>query len=230
MLRTPTRLWAAAGAAACLLLVVAGYFFVVSPQQAKATASWAELTSAQGQTASLRSRVNVLKTRFDGIDEARAGLDLKRQSLPASNELDTLVLALNQAGAATGVSIDAVVPAEPIDVTPIPPKPEVDPDAEPSEEPAEEAARPKEVVPVVSDWPLFVLPVTIRVSGPMANVQNFIKVVQTGQPRAVLFTSLTVSPSLQTEGGGGLVTMSAVVDVFVSPVAGVLPGVVAPVG
>jgi Tfp pilus assembly protein PilO len=226
MLRTPTRLWAAAGAAACLLLAFAGYFFVVSPQQAKATANWADLTSAQGQTASLRSRVNVLKHRFDGIDEARAGLDLKRQSLPASNELDTLVLALNQAGASTGVSIDGVVPALPIDVTPVPPTPVVDPDAEP---PAEESAQPTVVKPVVADWPLFMLPVTIRVSGPMANVQNFIKVVQTGQPRAVLFTSFTVTPSLQSEGSGGLVTLSAVVDVFVSPVAGVLPGAVDPV-
>lgn len=216
MLRTPTRLWTVAGIATCLLLAFAGWFFLVGPQKAKATAGWQEVTAAQVQTSALRGQVNALKLRFEGIDAARAGLELKRQSLPATNQLDSLVLALNRAGAATGVTIDAVVPTQPIDITPVPPKPKDNPDDEQSDESSEEAPATTTVKPVVAAWPLFALPVTIRATGTSAAVRNFIRVVQSEQPRAILFISFEVGPS-DLNPDGDQVTLDAQVNVFVSP-------------
>lgn len=208
--------------AACLLLAFVGWFFLVSPQRAQATADWAELTAAQTQTAALRSRVNVMKTRFEGIEAARAGLELKRQSLPAGNALDTLVLALNWAGAQTGVTIDGVSAAEPIDITPIAPEPVPDPDAEAddqADEPEGTAA-----APAPAAWPLFVLPVTIRATGSMSAMQNFMRIVQSEQPRAILFTSFTLSPSTDSQSFGEQVSLNAETRVFVSPIAAPPPG------
>lgn len=231
MLRTPTRLWTVAGIATCIMLAFVTWFFLVSPQREKASASWSEVTAAQLQTGVLSGQVNALRTRFEGIDAARAGLDLKRQSLPATNQLDTLVLALNRAGAATGVTVDAVVPAEPIDITPVPPKEDKDEDEEaPDEEAPADESDTTTVEPEVSAWPLFVLPMTIQVSGSPAAVQNFMRVMQSEQPRAILITSFEMALSLDTLAGAGQVTLIAQANVFVSPAAVVQPVVEAPAG
>ena len=209
MLNSPTQRWGAAGAGACLLLTFAGWFFVVGPAQTQATSNWAELEGAEGQTAASADSSQRVGGPVRGDRRGSGRARQQRQSLPATNSLDALVRALNQAAAATGVTVDAVVPEPPIDITPVAPEAPDDPEAEEEDPPPRSAAGGRAVEPEVAVWPLFELPVTVRVTGSMVAVQNFMRVVQTEQPRAILFTSFVLAPNLDSLVGAGLFTLSA---------------------
>jgi Tfp pilus assembly protein PilO len=218
VLKSPTGRWTAAGIAVCGLLSFAAWFYVVSPQRDQAGAAWEEVEAAQSQTLALRSRVTVLKNRFEGVAAARAALVDKRESLPAASELDTLVLALDEAGSQTGVTIDAVLPGPPEDITPVPTSDDEDDEDGDEDDDEEESGDRPEPTATVAPWPMFVLPVTVRATGSSSDVMEFLRVVQLEQPRAILVVSFTIAPSLDAEAVGDRVTLTAVTNVFVSPV------------
>ena len=229
MLQSPERRWIGAGIVGCLLLAFLGWNFLIGPQRDQASESRQVQVDAETQTAALRARVLVLARRFAEIDQARAALEVKRQALPADNELDTLVVDLNRAGATTGVTIEAVTPEQPIDITPVAPTPPKPPEGEDEEaEEPEDGAAPVAPPPVVTAWPLFVLPVTIRASGSFADMEDFLRAVQSEQPRAILFTAFTLTGGDTGDTFADRVILVAQTRVFVGPV--VAADVEAPTG
>jgi len=110
-----------------------------------------------------------------------------------------------------------VMPAQPVDITPVAPARPKPADGE-TEGPAdsEESATP--APSAVVSWPLFVLPVTIRASGSFADMEDFMRAVQADQPRAILFTSFTLAPDETGQTFADHVVLVAETRVFVGPV------------
>lgn len=220
MLRSPVRRWTVAFVAGCVVLLLAAWTFALGPQHATNEAHRDELRAAETQTAILRARVEGLSSQFGAIDERRDQLAVKRQSLPADDALEDLIVTLQEAGDATGVSIDAVIPLEPVDITSVGTTPVSD--AVATDDGAAQTETEAPAAPAA--WPLFAIPVTIRASGSLADIQAFLAVVQEGQPRAILFTALTLRPSA---GGRTLepgVVLDAQTSVFVGPELAITAG------
>jgi len=219
MARTPVRLWLAGGVALSVLLALAGWMFVLAPQRAGAAEQWAEVEQAQGQIGSLRARTSVLATQFESIDERRAALAVKQEALPAANELESLVRALAETAAEADVAVEEITSGGPIDISA--PTVVVAP-VEPGPEATEDPTTTTEEAPSVAS--LYALPVTIRASGPLAGIEEFLRLVQLEQPRAILFTSITLVPNAGTTLADS-VMLTAETRVFVSspPVAAATP-------
>jgi Tfp pilus assembly protein PilO len=209
-MRSPARLWTAAGVLACLVLALASWFLVVAPQQARAAERWELQAAADAQSTALRSTIARLQRDFTQIDERRSALAVKRQSLPADDELDALVLAVNAAGAASGALVEAITSVDPIDLTPEPLVPE-------RSEASGSPAGPSSTEPAADVWPLFAIPVTLRASGSVDEIATFLRLLGAEQPRAILFTDLTIVPGVGGATFSGDVVLTAETRVFVSP-------------
>lgn len=197
MARTPVRLWIAAGLAVCVLLAFAGWTFAIDPQRARAADDRATIEATMVQNTALRSRSAVLAGQMGDIGARRAELAVKEQSLPGTNDLDRLVVALNAAAATAGVVIEEVIAGVPIDLSPPPEVVSVDPALQESETPEGDGAATDptaaDAVEPAARSTLFALPVTLRVSGSAAAIQTFLDLMR-DQPRAVLFVSLSFAP------------------------------------
>jgi Tfp pilus assembly protein PilO len=222
-MRASARIWTLGGVAVCALAMLIAWVAVVSPKQAKAGAKWTEADAASAQADALRARTASLEKQFAEIDTRRAELATKREALPGQNALEDLLRTLNEAAAATGVRVEDVIPTEPIDLTeelhPAPPSvsttDESSSESSSSEAPASTGA--SAAGPAASAFPVYALPVTVRVSGTLADVEAFLRVAQTQQPRAMLFTSMSIVPQVGSTTFNEYVVLSAETRVFVSP-------------
>jgi Tfp pilus assembly protein PilO len=222
-MRASARIWTLGGLAVCALAMLIAWVAVVSPKQAKAAEKWTEADAAAAQADALRARTASLEKQFAEIDGRRADLAAKREALPAQNALEDLLRTLNEAAAATGVRVEDVIPTEPIDLTeelhPAPPSVSTS-DETSSEAPAAEtpaAPSGSAAAPAASAFPVYALPVTVRVSGRLADVEAFLRVAQSQQPRAMLFSSLSIVPQVGSTTFDEYVVLSAETRVFVSP-------------
>jgi Tfp pilus assembly protein PilO len=221
-MRASARIWTLAGIAACTLAMLIAWVVVVAPKQAKAGDKWAEADAAATQADALRARTVALEKQFADVDARRAELATKREALPEQNALEDLLRALNDAAAATGVRVEDVIPTEPIDLTeqlhPAPPVVTTTEGSESSAPSTSGTPSAGSAATAASAFPVYALPVTVRVSGKLADVEAFLRVAQSQQPRAMLFSSLSIVPQVGSTTFQEYVVLSAETRVFVSPV------------
>lgn len=229
MARTPVRLWIAMGVAASLLLALVGWIFVVGPQRAKAADTWGDLTSAQAQSARFRSANSALAREAETIADERAALAVKRQLLPESDALESLVRSFAGIASTTGVTVEEVTASVPIDISAgvtgtttgtlgldATTTEGAATDAPAGEPAATDPTGTASTVDPVATASTYLLPVTLRASGAVADLEQFIRLIQSDQPRAILFSTLTFVPDTDGTSFDDSVMLTAETRVFVS--------------
>jgi Tfp pilus assembly protein PilO len=190
-----------------VVIVVFGWFVGIQPQLNAANAASQSLASVTAQNAASQSLLVTLKTDFEGIDKLKGTNAELRKSVPSSAQLSTFVTELDTLSSQTGVAVTAITVSDAEAYTPpaIVAAPAAAAAPTPTPSPSASAA-PVPVAPVAPAAPAVVtnpkitpanfiaIPIDLKISGPFANVLNFVKGLQTGD-RLFLVTDLTTVPS-----------------------------------
>jgi Tfp pilus assembly protein PilO len=115
-MNTSTRRIISVGAAVAILLAAVWYFALWSPQSHSFKAAHAAQAAAEQQVGQLDSQVSGLRVLVHQIPADRAKLLQLDGALPDSPSLDSALLQLQQAAAASGVAVSSVGPAAPAGV------------------------------------------------------------------------------------------------------------------
>ena len=199
------RLWIIGTIAAMFVVVVAGWFLGIQPQLSAASASSEALTTVTAQNAASQSLLGTLKADFDGIDKVKGAGAALRKSVPSSAQLPSFVTELDALSGQTGVAVATITISDAEAYTP-PAIAAAAPAAASTPTPAPSAsAAPTPVAPVRPAAPALVtnpkitsanfiaIPIDVKITGPYANVLNFVKGLQSGE-RLFLVTNLSTEP------------------------------------
>ena len=202
------RLWIIGTVATMIVVVVLGFFLGIQPQLSAANAASQSLTSVQEQNAASQNLLVSLKSDFEGIGKLTDKNVALRKSVPSSAQLSTFVTELDALSGENGVALTAITVSDAQAYTPpiiAAPAPAVTPSPAPS---ASASAAPVPVAPVAPAAPAVVtnpkitpvnfiaIPIDLKISGPFANVLDFVKGLQTGD-RLFLVTDLSTAPSTE---------------------------------
>ena len=169
------RLWLL-GSLVLVALMLAGTFLLgVSPQLAAAGADDAEARTVQLQNVGHQQELDRLREQFADIDSLRSDLEDLRQQVPEQIDQDTFLDEIGTLAAANGVSVDNISFEVPAQYLPT--------DASDPEVIAATAS--------VTSNNLFVVPVSMSVTGPVLGAFAFVKQLQKGT-RLFLLYELTI--------------------------------------
>jgi Tfp pilus assembly protein PilO len=177
--------WYAAAAVASVLVLLAGWFLLVSPQNATAADLSAQAESQVQANQQTEAKIAALKAQYKNLPTLQKQLAVAQTHLPPTPQLPALLRQLSAAAKGAGVTLKSVSPGTPtpLDASPIPAK-------------SGDAAAASEVN---------VIPVTIMIEGPFANVRLFLSKVES-MPRSVLVTGVTITRVTATGAGSGPTT------------------------
>jgi len=111
MITSVPRRILAVTAAVVVVIVGLWYFAVWSPQAKNLKAANAAHVAAEAKISSLTSQISQLRVLVKEIPVDEAKLVVLQQNLPEAPQLDSVLLQLNQAAAATGVQLTSVAPS-----------------------------------------------------------------------------------------------------------------------
>jgi len=198
---------------AALALVVGGWFVGVQPQLAAAAAATQQRTEIDGRNDVVRAEITRLAKQYDDIGTLKSQLATLSASIPESTDTTPFIEELDQAAAASGVSISSlafgdaqayVPPAAPDTATgeatgAATPSPTAT--AEPSAAPSAPAVATD---PLITSSNFTVIPVSVSVDGSDSGALDFTSAVQDGA-RLFLVNSIGTGSTQgeATEAGAG---------------------------
>lgn len=187
--------WVAATAGVCLLLLVATWFVIVSPRRAEAADLRSQDVAAQESNELLRLRIEELRVQYGKLSDTRAKLAEVHRQLPSSAELPAFVRSVDALASSSGVTLVSVVPgvAEAVLASP----------------PSGQAATGKGSTATG----LVAVPMSVVVSGDYFETVAFLRLLQTGMPRAFLVTALQLGQT-ESAGAGGEVKVTIAGKLF----------------
>jgi hypothetical protein len=176
------RLWLLGGAIVALLLVLMTYLLIIKGQSDKTNSVKDEVASAQDQVIASNRQLNQLKADSANLDKYKAALATHQSALPANPGLPAFLRELHQAGDQAGVGIASLTVADPTAVT----------DASATGNSAAASSATGSTATATSNT--FSIAISVVATGPSANLTAFIKQLQAVQPRALLVSSVDISP------------------------------------
>ena len=189
------------------VVVVVGWFLGIQPQLNAANAASESRTSEAARNATSERLLVTLKKDFEGIGELKDSNATLRRSVPSSAQLSTFVTELDALSAQNGVAITKITVSDATSYTPpviVVAAAVTGAAASPTPSPTASAA-PVVAAPVAPQAPPLVtnpkitaanfiaIPIDLKISGPYANVLNFVKGLQAGE-RLFLVTNLSTAP------------------------------------
>ena len=114
MLSNRTSRWSLATAALCVALIAASWFLLIGPRRSQASELAADQVTAQQQNDALRQRIAQLQAQMADLPQRQAELASIRRQLPAAPNVPRLVRDLRSLADASGVTLGAVTPADPV--------------------------------------------------------------------------------------------------------------------
>jgi hypothetical protein len=206
------KVWMAGGALSAVLLAGALWTFVVSPQMGDVDNLRSQTADAQTQNLALQSNVSRLREEYTHIADVKRQLADAQAQLPADSGLSALTSQLNAQARAHHVKITQVTAAPPAPY--VAPTPTAGVSGAPASAGAASSGSPA--------GELFVIPVSVAVSGSQADELAFARAVQMQGPRSALIGSV----QLQSGGGAGSTgtgtkgsSLTLQMNVYVAPVA-----------
>ena len=197
-----TARWSAGTVLLCVAIVIASWFLLIAPQRVIQADLRGQDTQTRQSNQSLRIRLEELRVQFAKLPEQRAKLAEIRRQLPATEDLPTLVRAIDSLASSSGVGLISVSPGSPTAV--------------------DAGSQPAGGSSSGSAPGLFSIPVSIVVSGDYFQSVAFLRQLQTGMPRAMLVTGLQIS---QGAAGTNAVQVTITGQVFTQvTAAGALAG------
>ena len=188
------------------VVVVVGWFLGIQPQLNAANAASESRTSEAARNATSERLLVTLKSDFEGIGQLKDSNARLRQSVPSSAQLSTFVTELDALSGQNGVAVTTITVSDAKAYTPpvIVAAAATGAAASPTPSPTASAA-PVVAAPVAPPAPPLVtnpkitavnfiaIPIDLKISGPYANVLNFVKGLQAGE-RLFLVTNLSMVP------------------------------------
>jgi Tfp pilus assembly protein PilO len=184
--------WVTLSVVASLLILAAGWFLAVSPKRTEAADLRTQAAEQVGTNSTLETQLQVLKAQAKDLPKEQAKLARSPPRSRADPALPSLVRALLDAAASSGVELVSVAPAAPV-VVAAPPR-------RWSRRPARGQATPdpaaRSTRPPPCDRPagqLAEIALAVNVVGDYFEVQQFMAALE-ALPRALRVTDLAVTP------------------------------------
>lgn len=178
---TRDRIWLLGGAVVALLLTFLTWQLLIKSQNDSTDSVKANVSLAQNRVLTSTHELNQLRADVANLAKYQAALAADQAALPADDGVPAFLRELHDAGAATGVSVVQLTVGKPTPITGV----------------------------AAGSAPVQAINLSIVASGPVDNVTAFLKQLQVVQPRAVLITSLTASPT-----SGGQQSVSVAMEAF----------------
>ena len=171
------RQWTILTALGVVGVLAAGWFVLVSPQRSHVSDLKAKALTEQQATSQVQAQVAQLKQQQQGEPAQQRKLMKIASQIPDNPQLPTLIRELAAAAHKSGVSLDAMAPAQPTMLA---------------------AAAPTTTGTAATGTaaaaPLASIPVTISVTGSYFNIESFMRSLE-HLDRALLAKGLTVAPA-----------------------------------
>lgn len=209
------RLWVIGSVFVAFFVLVIGYLFFISPQRDQTSQVDAQVAVAQQQNDALNARISALAKQNKDLARYESAVKSASLALPATSGLPDFLRTLQAIGDATLAKvIDLKVGAPAPMLAPVATASTPTPGAPtPTPTPATNGT----VVPPAPS--IYVLTVTSQVSGAPTQLGEFLRQLQSVQPRAVLISQLTETdgvPGGTTTAVAGQSTLQLTMSVFVS--------------
>jgi len=201
--------WLVVGALAAVVVMVLGWTMLISPMRDRTSLVQDEVASQQAANATAQDNVARLKKQSAGLSVRRAQLKALATTIPASEQIPTLLRDISAAAKSAGVTLGELTPSSPLLVTP--------PTAGNASQPAAVGG-------------LQEVPLAISITGTYAQTQAFLAALES-MKRAVLVHGLDLA--VGTGGTDATLTTSLRAAVFINPDLGtpsVVPAPAAPAG
>jgi Tfp pilus assembly protein PilO len=234
-----TRRWSLLTAVLIVGILAASWFLLVSPKRSDAAMLRSDATKQKVSNEQLVQSLNELKAQQLDLPKKKAELAVLGKQIPDNPALPTLIRDLSAAGKKVGVSVVSMKPGSPTAAVVAAPVAAVAPPAATTEGTAtpaagdttstttDAAATPEAVAPVVPS--LYVLPLTLEISGSYFEVEQFINKLE-GMQRTFLLTGFTLKPFASTSAApsGSASTSSSELALSITGQVFLAPTIAAP--
>jgi Tfp pilus assembly protein PilO len=198
------RVWLIGLVAVMVAVAALGWLLGIQPQLAAATSADQSRAAVQAQNATNETVLAKLKKDYSSIEELKQQLVSLRQSVPASADMSAFVTELDSLSAAHQITVKTITVSDAMPYTaPVTaPTASASPSATPT--PAPTAAAPAAPAaptapPAVTNSKItaanfIAIPIQLSLTGPYANVLDFVNGLQMG-PRLFLVTTFSTTAS-----------------------------------
>ncbi|SHH61590.1 type IV pilus assembly protein PilO [Jatrophihabitans endophyticus] len=208
------RLHVGGAAVVALVIALVGWFLLISPQRSDSADVQDQTANAELQNTVLQGRINQLTAEKKKAATYGAALAKARAALPSTSDMAAFLRHVQSIGSATStkvtsISVDAAKAVESS-------APVVGATTSPtaSASPTASSATDSSTTAAASGTGLYSVPISASVTGTQRNLARFLTELQSGQPRAVLLTSVTRG---QDAAGGSLTALQLEMQAFVAP-------------
>jgi len=198
------------GAVVMVLIVVAGWFLGISPQLEAASIASGQAATVRAANLTAQAKIDGLAQEADTLPALQAQLAELSSSIPSTADSSALLTQINSMAASAGVVVDGVTldiataymppaAADPATIDPAAPVVEADPSAT------------AYVDPRITSANFILIPVSINVTGPNANVLSFLAGIQSG-PRLFLVSTYSSTRNATAGEAGSAITENSEVS------------------
>lgn len=195
-----TRKWSLLTAVLIVAILAASWFVLVSPKRSDAAELRAQATKQQSANDSLLQQLNELKAQSLDLPTQKAQLAVLGKQIPDNPALPSLIRDLTAAGKKVGVQVLAMKPGLPAAAAVTVPVAPVAAAASTTTGADKAGTTPVAATPVPA--PLYVLPLSLSITGSYFEVEQFINKLE-GMQRKFLLTGFSLKP------GSGAATTAA---------------------
>jgi Tfp pilus assembly protein PilO len=219
-----TRRWSLLTAVLIVGILAASWFLLVSPKRSEASDLRGKATAQQASNDALVQQLNELKAQSLDLPKQKAQLAVMRKQIPDNPALPTMIRDLTAAAKKVGVQLVSMKPGTPV-VAAAPvlaPVPVTATDTTSTAGTTSSAASGTTPLATksVAAAPLYVLPLSLDITGSYFEVEQFINKLE-GMQRNFLVTGFSLTPfSATSTTGAGASELSLALSgqVFLSPI------------
>jgi Tfp pilus assembly protein PilO len=206
------RTWIFGLGALMLVVIVATWTLGISPVLDQVSAANQQTAQMQSKNDATQAQLASLKTQFADIGTLKTSLDTLRLSVPETEAASTFLNEISGLTAQDGVALQSVTLQDAVVYTaPAPASTATTPATTSTDSTAAATSTPAPTTTTTAPAAttttggLVLVPISVSVVGPLANVQQFISDLQQGQR---LFVASTAALSIDTQTGGMVGTVT----------------------
>ena len=213
------RLWMIGAGFAAFIMILVGYMIFISPQRDQTSQVEAQVATAQQQNGVLAARISSLTAQNKNLATYQKAVAAASAALPSASGMPDFLRTLQSIGNATLTNVAMLTVGVPAPfmaqaVAGSAPTSTASPTATPSAQPTSTSTK-------AASPSIYVLPVTAQVTGPVNQLSEFLRQLQSVQPRAVLISQITEtngSTSGTTQpGASSAASLQLTMSIFVQP-------------
>jgi len=215
------RVWIVGASIVSVVVMLIGYMFFISPQRDQTSQVGQQVSQARQQNTSLNQRIAAMAAQNKNLATYQKALDAARLALPATSGLPDFLRTLQAIGNATLTNVTDLSVSPPAPVS----APTAAQPSAPTTATSTASAAPNSSLGSAPPAPaLYTLSITAIISGTTAHLDEFLRQLQSVQPRAVLISGLVetsntagTSSGAQASAANGQTSLQLTMSAFVAP-------------